>query len=207
MDQLFQPVLDAAERNNQNRTATARDIDNTIVLDSEHSHIGTAESGGDRKALTKSREVKNKLEARKKLRAERTAILKDLMDSKPDEKYEDPKDVSAIRYAELHMGDYKLKTADNYIVPESERVDADKKKRQILLLTESVNNLKEQFNNQVFALRDKKKSLVDSFTKHTQRIVEINAELVKLGNVVDTNVPIYSMDVINAHANLILFEH
>lgn len=65
------------------------------------------------------------------------------MDSKPDDKYQDPNDVAAIRYATAHMGDYKLKSADNFIVPENERVDADKKKRQILLLNESIRSLKE----------------------------------------------------------------
>jgi hypothetical protein len=84
-----------------------------------------------------------KLEARKQFRAERAALWKQLMDEKPDDKYEDPQDLAAIRYAIAHMGDYKLKSADNYIVPESERVDADKKKRQIILLYESMKSLKE----------------------------------------------------------------
>ena len=67
------------------------------------------------------------------------------MDSKPDENYEDHRDVAAIRHAENHMGDYKLKSGDRYIVPESERIDADKKRRQILLLKESIFSLKEVF--------------------------------------------------------------
>ena len=70
-------------------------------------------------------------------------IYKDLLRTKPDDKYEDPKDVAAIRYAQNHMGDYKLKTAENYIVPDNERVDTDKKKRQINLLSESIFLLKE----------------------------------------------------------------
>ena len=74
------------------------------------------------------------MEARKALRAERANMWKLLMDEKPDDRYEDPRDVAAIRYAENHMGDYKLKTGEKYIVPESERVDADKKRRQIVLL-------------------------------------------------------------------------
>lgn len=70
-------------------------------------------------------------------------MWKELMDAKPDENYEDPQDVAAIRYAETHMGDYKLKTGEKYIVPESERVDADKKKRQMILLKDSIFQLKE----------------------------------------------------------------
>lgn len=66
-----------------------------------------------------------------------------MIDAKPDDTYEDPKDVAAIRYAEAHMGDYKLKSDKSYIVPESERVDADIKKRQMVLLKESVHKLAE----------------------------------------------------------------
>jgi hypothetical protein len=83
------------------------------------------------------------LETRKVQRAERMNAYKELMKVKPDEKYEDPNDVAAIRYAQNNMGDYKLKTSDKYIVPENERVDADKKKRQINLLSESIQLLKE----------------------------------------------------------------
>jgi hypothetical protein len=92
-------------------------------------------------------DTRSKLEARKALRAERAAKLKELLDEKPGNDYEDPMDVAAIRYAETHMGDYKLKTDKNYIVPESERVDADKKRRQMALLTESLHTLKEVIAN------------------------------------------------------------
>ena len=36
------------------------------------------------------------------------------------------------------MGDYKLKTAKDYVVPESQRVNADKKRVQLLGLLEQV---------------------------------------------------------------------
>lgn len=85
----------------------------------------------------------NKLEARKAERGLRMIAYKELMKSKPDNKYEDPRDVAAINYAQNNMGDYKLKTSDDYIVPESERVDTEKKKRQINLVTEGVHMLKE----------------------------------------------------------------
>lgn len=70
-------------------------------------------------------------------------VWKELMDIKPDENYEDPKDVAAIRFAQSHMGDYKLKSADHYIVPESDRINADIKKQQIMLLRESINTIQE----------------------------------------------------------------
>ncbi|KAJ3297198.1 Cilia- and flagella-associated protein 44 [Borealophlyctis nickersoniae] len=130
-------------------------------------------------------DAKSKLEARKQLRSERAAMWKELMDKKPDENYEDPRDVAAIRYAEQHMGDYKLKTGEKYIVPESERVDADKKRRQILLLKESIYSLKEQFNYEVLGLREKKRKLVEKFEAQNRTLSEINTELVTLGEDLD----------------------
>ena len=37
------------------------------------------------------------------------------------------------------MGDYKLKTAKDYVVPESQRVNAEKKRIQLLNLLDQVN--------------------------------------------------------------------
>ena len=58
--------------------------------------------------------------------------------NKPDENYEDPADVAAIKDAQSHMGDFKLKTAPDYVVPEHLRMDTEKKRFQILTLQEIV---------------------------------------------------------------------
>jgi len=42
-----------------------------------------------------------------------------LESSRPDGKMDAPEDVAAIRYAQENMGDYKLKSSPDYIVPES----------------------------------------------------------------------------------------
>ena len=102
---------------------------------------GKLEGDKSRHDGPKSNEKMSKLEARKQHRAARAAKWKELMDANPNEKYEDPQDLAAIRHAQLHMGDYKLKSSDNYIVPENERIDAEKKKKQIFLLRESVNTI------------------------------------------------------------------
>lgn len=44
----------------------------------------------------------------------------------------------AIKEAREKMGDYKLKTAKDYVVPERQRVNADKKKLQLLKLLNQV---------------------------------------------------------------------
>ncbi|KAJ3210900.1 Cilia- and flagella-associated protein 44 [Dinochytrium kinnereticum] len=126
-------------------------------------------------------DARSKLEARKALRLERSTLWKELMDAKPDESYEDPRDVAAIRFAELHMGDYKLKTGEKYIVPESERVDADKKKRQILMLKQSVYSIRESFNRRVLRLRQKKRDMVNHFAEQNDQIRRLSDRLRELG--------------------------
>jgi len=73
-----------------------------------------------------------KAEIRKILRQQRQARWQQLMTSKPDDKYEDPADIAAIEYAQEHMGDYKLKTDPDYVVPEHLRINAEKKRRQMV---------------------------------------------------------------------------
>jgi len=41
------------------------------------------------------------------------------------------------------IGDFKLKTSDKYIVPENERINAEKKQKQIFMLARSIYELKE----------------------------------------------------------------
>ena len=103
-------------------------------------------NGASKRRISSISNAANKLDERKAQRNERMSVFKDLMKNKPDNKYEDPRDVSAIKYAQNNMGDYKLKTNEDYIVPENERIDTDKKKRQITLLTEGAHMLKQVEN-------------------------------------------------------------
>ncbi|KAJ3069689.1 Cilia- and flagella-associated protein 44 [Podochytrium sp. JEL0797] len=154
----------------------------------EEKVIAAAANGVDRRKSTfirqstnEPKEVRSKLEMRKALRAERAQLWKQLMDAKPDANYEDRRDVAAIRYAEANMGDYKLKMSEKYIVPESERVDADKKAKQIVILKESIFRIKEEFNEQVFHLRDRKKELIQYIQSQNKQIQQINLQLIRLG--------------------------
>ena len=58
--------------------------------------------------------------------------------AKPSEDCEDPEDVRAIRLATENMGDFKLKTAKDFTVPEHLRMNVEKKKAQLLILEEQV---------------------------------------------------------------------
>jgi WD40 repeat protein len=116
-------------------------------------------------------------EARKLLRQARQAKLKGLEAERPAEDAEDPRDVRAIAFAEAHMGDYKLKTAANYVVPEEQRVNADKKRRQMVLLEESMHSVQMNFNGRFLSLRDLKKQIIQQIKDDNSRIHAINSEL------------------------------
>jgi hypothetical protein len=62
----------------------------------------------------------------------------ELYDGKPDDNYEDPADVSAIKEAQENMGDYRLKTADDYVVPDHLRMNAEKARNRLLILKDLV---------------------------------------------------------------------
>ena len=48
--------------------------------------------------------------------------------------------MNAIKEAKENVGDYKLKTADDYVVPEDQRVNAEIKLMQLLQLLDQVNS-------------------------------------------------------------------
>ena len=83
-----------------------------------------------------------KLEARRLFKEERAALWKQLLEERPDETYQDPNDLAAIQQAKTNMGDYKLKCAVNYVVPENERETSSSKKRHIQLANEGIKSLK-----------------------------------------------------------------
>lgn len=106
-------------------------------------------------------------EARKRLRADRKDRLTHWMSNKPGEDADDPRDIVAIAFAQRNMGDYKLKTAANYVVPEDQRVNAAKKRRQMALLEEKLYEARLSFNAKLLELRELKLLLIQEL-KHDQ---------------------------------------
>ena len=96
---------------------------------------------------------------------------------RPDATYEAPEDVAAIEVAETRMGNFSLKTDDDYVVPEAQRVNAQKKRRQLVLLDESIHAIKLGFNERVLALRDLKKRMLAHMSDEEARLHELHAEL------------------------------
>lgn len=96
---------------------------------------------------------------------------------KPNENDDDVRDIQAIKHAEKTMGDYKLKCSDDYEVPEDQRINANKKLRQMAMLEDSMLTMRLQFNERFLMLRQLKQQLIYSIRRNNQRIREVDQEL------------------------------
>ncbi|CAK0841778.1 unnamed protein product [Prorocentrum cordatum] len=102
---------------------------------------------------------------------------KELERAKPPDSYEDPRDVEAIARAEATLGNYLLKTSDSYQVPENQRMNAEKKRRQMFLLEESMHAIRTEFNLRVLALRDFRQQVASEVRRDAEALREIDQQL------------------------------
>lgn len=114
---------------------------------------------------------------RRSKRKERKEELKNHETQKPNEHEDDSRDIESIRTAEKTIGDYKLKSADDYEVPEEQRINALKKMRQMAMLEDSMALIRLAFNEKFLQLRALKRDIVFNILKNNRRIREIDAEL------------------------------
>ena len=75
------------------------------------------------------------------------------------------------------MGDYKLKSAEDYVVPEDEQVNAERKRRQLVLLEESIQSIRIAFNKRVEELREMKREISKTVTQDNMQIKALNEAL------------------------------
>ncbi|XP_030622994.1 cilia- and flagella-associated protein 44 [Chanos chanos] len=123
-----------------------------------------------RKAAEKAEKAKAKIEKRKKEWAE-------LYAAKPSEDCEDPEDVRAIQLAQETMGDFKLKTAKDYTVPEHLRMNTEKKTTQLVILEEKIYTLKTEMNIRILALRDRKVELISQLRSQVEQLQALQEHL------------------------------
>mmetsp|Transcript_12213 Transcript_12213/g.21666 ORF Transcript_12213/g.21666 Transcript_12213/m.21666 type:complete len:1730 (-) Transcript_12213:223-5412(-) len=116
-------------------------------------------------------------ELRRQQRAQRKGVMQELEKAKPNESYKDPADIEAIAHAEATLGNYMLKTSDSYQVPENQRMNAEKKRRQMFLLEESMHAIKTEFNHRVLALRDFRQQVRAEVQRDLLALHEINDQL------------------------------
>merc|ERR1719247_1409443 len=116
-------------------------------------------------------------ELRRSLRQKRAADLMALEKAKPSDQDEDPRDLEAIAMAEAMAGDYTLKTSPEYQVPENARMNAEKKRRQMWLLEESVHAIRTEFNERVLALRAFRTQVTQEVISDLRALFEVDTVL------------------------------
>ena len=121
--------------------------------------------------------AKHGWELRQEARRQRKAALQAILDRKPDENADDPFDIRAIEDAIETMGDYKLKTASDYVVPEGQVINYETKRRACVLLEEAIFKIRAGFNATVAELRDRKLKLTRMITSSEARCKSIDEEL------------------------------
>ena len=117
------------------------------------------------------------LHARREARLLRIDKLKKHDLEKPKENEDDPRDTEAILHAEKTIGSYALKCAVDYKVPEDQIINAHKKRRQMLMLQESMITLRLSFNQRFLNMRKLKQQIVESMQQDNIRIREIDEQL------------------------------
>mmetsp|Transcript_13054 Transcript_13054/g.24383 ORF Transcript_13054/g.24383 Transcript_13054/m.24383 type:complete len:1620 (+) Transcript_13054:1554-6413(+) len=124
-------------------------------------------------------------EKRAMSREQRKKELFDHEKKRPSDTAYDPADIREIENAKMTIGDFKLKTSPDYVVPEHLCLNAEKKRRQMITLMEAVRNLKVDFNSRMLGLRELKTRLIERISMYNERIREINSELGISENIFD----------------------
>ncbi|XP_027630268.1 cilia- and flagella-associated protein 44, partial [Tupaia chinensis] len=133
--------------------------------------------------------VENQIEKTKKLilKAEKAHLKilqrkkewEELYKSRPADDYEDPKDVQAIKEAQVFMGDFNLKTAPDYKIPEHMRINAAKKKEELGHLDSLAHGKKMHMNKCILSLRDLKVAVIEEIQCLVQELRNIQSTLPK----------------------------
>ncbi|ELK38637.1 hypothetical protein MDA_GLEAN10002900 [Myotis davidii] len=97
--------------------------------------------------------------------------------SKPADDYEDPKDVQAIKEAQVFMGDFNLKTAADYKIPEHMRINAAKKEEELGQLDSMTHSKKMYLNKSILSLRDLKVAVIEEIQCLVQEMKNIQSTL------------------------------
>ena len=72
---------------------------------------------------------------------------------------------------------FNLKSDSDYTVPESQQVNFQKKRQQMVLLEGSITKLKADFNTKIGELRQRKQDIISRVDTLHNRLGEINGEL------------------------------
>lgn len=121
--------------------------------------------------------AKYEREKNKKDEEELRRLMEELKKTKPSQDSFDPDHMKEINEAIEKLGDYKLKSSADYIVPEEKRMNVSKKRKHMFLLQEFIYDTKIKLNNKITDLRDRKQKLLEKITNYNERIQQINRNL------------------------------
>ncbi|XP_063718325.1 cilia- and flagella-associated protein 44-like isoform X2 [Symsagittifera roscoffensis] len=138
---------------------------------------GTDQDKSGGRVDEKAAKALGKMEKQRQRRLARQKQWEDLNKEKPSDDFEDPRDVAEIKYALEHIGDFKLKTAANYVVPEHLRMNTARKLVQLMLLQEKMYNKKRAFNERMLSLKFKKSDVLDEIDRLNEQLQSIHTEL------------------------------
>ncbi|XP_048201777.1 cilia- and flagella-associated protein 44 [Perognathus longimembris pacificus] len=178
-----QSKFERFEKEGAGKKDSQKDAGGSISIQEEESLI---EKGKKLRPRTLSEiMIENQIEKTRKLiqKAEKAQLKilqrrkewDELYKSKPDDDYEDPKDVQAIKEAQTCMGDFNLKTAPDYKIPEHMRINAAKKEEELGQLDSLVHRKKRHMNKCIISLRDLKVAVVEEIQCLIQELKTIHS--------------------------------
>ncbi|XP_062982990.1 cilia- and flagella-associated protein 44 [Elgaria multicarinata webbii] len=141
------------------------------------SHTQTVASRIVENRMEKLRKIIEKADRAKAKIQQRKNEWDDLFKSKPSDDYEDPQDLENIKEAQENMGDFKLKTATNYKIPEHMRINAYKKMNQLASLEVAIHEKKLAMNKWIVSLRDLKVTIIEEIQCVVQELKSIQSSL------------------------------
>lgn len=151
--------------------------DLTAAARSEGNHAGTAGDGVLTRSLNSRADAgakphERELDSREAAKAKRLEQWKTLLERKPDDTALDPQEELLLEQARNALGDFKLKSDPNYVVPADEQVDASHKQVEAQLLVRAIHNLESGFNRKVLLLAKQREGLLDELQKALPQFIQ-----------------------------------
>ncbi|KAM6987466.1 LOW QUALITY PROTEIN: cilia- and flagella-associated protein 44-like [Tautogolabrus adspersus] len=122
-----------------------------------------------RKTAEKAEQARAKIEKRRQEWAK-------LYAEKPDENFEDPHDVQAIKEAKEAIGD-KMKSDKDFKVPKNLMMNAEKKRAELMGLVDNIRQKQTEMNSKIVALRDSKVRLLSQLRAQAERVKKVQQRL------------------------------
>jgi WD40 repeat protein len=127
----------------------------------------------------------NSFADRKRRRLARRAALSALLEGRPGDNDLDPDDEAAVAAAWDDLGDLPLKSSEGYTVPKHLRMDAVRKRLQMLWAEEAASTVRAYFNSRVIALARLRSSLTKVASRALARVSQLTEQLSKAGVAVE----------------------